>query len=148
MKKTVFCKILSFILCLVLVAAIALGIVGCNGNNPSHTPSGSDTSSADSSLIGQGATQFDVKITFKDGSEKSYTVKTDKTTVGDALLQLKLIEGTMGDYGLMVETADGETVTYDADGKYWAFYIDGEYAMTGVDSTNIETGKTYSFKVE
>ncbi|MBQ1211437.1 MAG: DUF4430 domain-containing protein [Clostridia bacterium] len=34
---------------------------------------------------------------------------------------------------------------YNADKAYWAFYVDGEYAMTGVDSTNIEAGKVYGF---
>ena len=33
---------------------------------------------------------------------------------------------------------------YDADGYYWAFYADGEYAPTGVDSTDIAEGVTYA----
>lgn len=152
MKKTVFSKILSFILCLVLVAAIALTVVGCNGNDSadlsSSQPNSSDASSAEEKVLGEGATQISVNITFKDGSEKFYTVKTDKTTVGEALQEVKLIKGTVGDYGLMIETVDGETVTYENDKKYWAFYVNGEYAMTGVDSTKIESGATYGFKVE
>ena len=48
----------------------------------------------------------------------------------------------------MVETVDGETVKYEDGGKYWAFYIDGEYAMSGVDATEITAGETYAFKVE
>ena len=32
----------------------------------------------------------------------------------------------------------GETVKFEDDGKYWAFYIDGDYAMTGVEKTKIE----------
>ena len=34
------------------------------------------------------------------------------------------------------------------DQTYWAFYVDGEYAMSGVDTTIIEEGKAYAFKVE
>ena len=37
---------------------------------------------------------------------------------------------------------------YDKDGTYWAFYINGEYASTGVDSTTIKEGDSYSFKQE
>ena len=37
---------------------------------------------------------------------------------------------------------------YDKDGAYWAFYINDEYALTGVDSTKIAEGEHYSFKVE
>ena len=149
MKQTKLSRLLSLLLCFVLVAAIALISVGCGvkETNP-ETPSSSEVGSADSSVLGEGKTQFTVGITFSDGSEKTYTVNTDKKTVGEALLEVKLISGTNGDYGLMVETVDGETVKYEDDGKYWAFYIDGEYAMSGVDSTDITAGSTYSFKVE
>ena len=153
MKQTKLSKILSLLLCFVLVAAIALVSSGCgvkktSSDPSSESPSSSDSSSTGEKVLGQGETKFTVSITFKDGTEKTYTVNTDKTTVGDALLEVELIAGTVGDYGLMVETVDGETVKYEDDGKYWAFYIDGEYAMTGVDATEITAGATYSFKVE
>ena len=32
---------------------------------------------------------------------------------------------------------------YDTDHTYWALYIDGDYALSGVDTTPIEVGKTY-----
>lgn len=152
MKMTKLNKILSFILCLALVAAIALFGSGCNDNTTSD-PSSSDASSSDTAstnenVLGQGKTSFTFNITFKDGSEKTYTINTDKTVVGDALTELGVISGSQGAYGLMVETVDGETVKYEDDGKYWAFYINGEYAMTGVDSTEITAGDTYALKVE
>ena len=59
-----------------------------------------------------------------------------------------LIAGEDSDYGLYVKTVNGVTVDYDTDGKYWAFYVDGEYAATGVDSTDITAGATYTFKAE
>ena len=69
-------------------------------------------------------------------------------TVGAALLSLGLIAGEDSEYGLYVKTVNGVTVDYDTDGKYWAFYVDGEYAATGVDSTDITAGATYTFKAE
>ena len=48
----------------------------------------------------------------------------------------------------MVDTVNGETWSYAESGKYWAFYIDGEYANTGVDSTPVTAGSNYTFKVE
>ena len=59
-----------------------------------------------------------------------------------------LIAGEDSEYGLYVKTVNGVTVDYDTDGKYWAFYVDGEYAATGVDSTDITAGATYTFKAE
>lgn len=152
MKKTKAFKFLSFLLCVVLVAAIALFTSACNDKTgtPSVpedlTPSQSDQNGGN--VVGEGATQFAFEITFKDGSEKAYTVKTDKKTVGEALTDAGLILGENGPYGLMVETVDGETVTYEKDKKYWAFYVNGEYAMSGVDTTEIKDGETYAFKVE
>ena len=43
---------------------------------------------------------------------------------------------------------NGITADYNVDGTYWAFYIDGEYAMTGVDVTDITAGSAYAMKVE
>ena len=61
---------------------------------------------------------------------------------------LELIAGDESEYGLYVKMVNGITADYDADGVYWAFYINGEYAATGVDSTPITEGESYSFKVE
>lgn len=46
------------------------------------------------------------------------------------------------------KTVNGMTADYDKDGVYWAFYIDGEYAMTGVDATNVTDGAQYAFRME
>ena len=75
-------------------------------------------------------------------------VKTDAVTVGEALLENGLIAGEDGDYGLYVKTVCGITADYDVDKTYWAFYINGEYAMSGVDKTDIADGAVYEFKIE
>lgn len=108
-----------------------------------------ETGSEDEGIkIGEGETHFDFSVTFSDGSEKHYCVYTDEENVGAALLDVELIAGEDSQYGLYVKTVDGETADYDKDSHYWAFYIDGEYAMTGVDATPVEDGKTYAFKYE
>lgn len=83
-----------------------------------------------------------------DGSSTTYVIKTTKSTLGDALIDEGLIEGENGAYGLYVKAVDGETLDYDKDGKYWALYIGDDYAPTGVDTTKIIDGATYSFKAE
>ena len=64
------------------------------------------------------------------------------------MLDVGLIAGEEGPYGLYVKTVNGITVDFDKDGKYWAFYVDNEYAMTGVDATDIKDDTSYAFKVE
>lgn len=145
MKQTGIRKFLSLLLCVVLIAAMALTMSACSDTSSStpETPSISDAT-----VKGEGATVFIFTVTDADGKETAYEIHTDKTVVGDALLELGLIAGDPGDYGLYVKTVDGLTVDFAVDGKYWAFYVNGEYAMSGVDTTEIEAGATYSFKVE
>ena len=84
----------------------------------------------------------------QEGSETHFTIHTDKETVGEALLELGLIEGEDSEYGLFVKTVNGITADYDTDGVYWAFYVNDEYAQSGVDATAVTAGESYAFKVE
>ena len=156
MKKTRLTKLLSLILCMVLTAAMTLFTVGCsdNADNSEKTTSNQaenkneDESADEAKVLGEGETSFTFVVTDADGNDTTFTINTDKKTVGEALIELDLLSGEDGPYGLYVKTVNGITVDYDKDGKYWAFYIDGEYAMSGVDVTDITEGATYSFKVE
>ena len=76
----------------------------------------------------------------------TFTIHTDKETVGAALLEHNLIAGDAGQYGMYVKVVNGITADYDVDQSYWAFYINGEMAMTGVDLTPIREGETYKLE--
>lgn len=104
-----------------------------------------DGLSAGATVIGEGETEFLFTVTFEDATMHLYEVYTDATTVGEALVELGLIEGEDSEYGLYVKTVDGVTLDWDVDAAYWAFYIDGDMAATGVDSTEIVAGSTYTF---
>ena len=161
-------RMLSVILCIVLIAAVALFTIGCSNKTETENPmtdvankdtdeqtdektteenSETNQPSDTANTVGEGAKQFDFTVVDKNGNETKFIVKTDKKTVGEALLDAKLIEGEDGQYGLYVKKVNGIVADYDVDQTYWGFYVDGEMAMTGVDSTNIEEGKVYSFKV-
>ena len=155
MKQTQLKRLLSFILCLVLIAAMALFANGCNENENLPADTGTGTAEGETeapaptvTTLGTGQTTFYFNVTDKDGNETKFEIHTDKTVVGDALMELGLIEGEEGPYGLYVKKVNGITADYDTDKTYWAFYINGEYGMTGVDSTNVTAGATYAFQVE
>ena len=101
-------------------------------------------------LIGCSTTKatFTVIATDLTGNETTFTIKTDAKTVGEALINEGLIKGHATDYGLYIDEVNGIALDWDKDGKYWAFYIDGEYAQTGVDSTAVKDGAIYTFKPE
>lgn len=133
-------KILSLLLCFVLV--LSLAACGTPDSQQEFTPV------TDGETVGEGAKTFPLEITDKDGNTVHVTVNTDEETVGAALVALNLVEGEDSDFGLYVKTVNGITADYDVDGTYWAFYINGEYAMTGVDQTPIVDGETYTLMVE
>ncbi len=97
--------------------------------------------------LGEGAVSFNFSVVDKDGNETKFVIHTDAETVGAALLEHGLIEGEESEYGLYVKKVNGILADYDVDQTYWGFYVNGEYAMSGVDTTNIEEGGNYSFKV-
>lgn len=149
MNNTTARKWLSFILCLALIAAIALTAMGCDQAKTPETPETTEAGDETAALTvkGEGATLFYFDVVDKDGNETKFEIHTDKTIVGDALLELGLIAGEDGPYGLYVKTVNGITADYDTDGTYWAFYEGDSYGMTGVDLTEIKAGATYAFKV-
>jgi hypothetical protein len=128
-------KLFASVLCMVLIVAMALGMTACTSpNDPAEEFAEPVT--------------FTFEVVDKDGNTETFEITTDKTTVGDALLEEGLIVGEEGQYGLYVTEVNGIVADYNVDGTYWAFYVDGGYAATGVDMTDIVDGATYSFKVE
>ena len=113
------------LICLLLMLALTLSLAACSAK-----------------------TAFTVVTVDLNGKETTHKIKTDAATVGEALLAEGLIVGESSDYGLYVTTVNGITLDWEKDGKYWAFYIDGEYAQTGVDATKVESGAVYTFKPE
>ena len=139
MKKTNFLRSLVLIL---LIAALALSIIACSSDGTGTTTTTTTTTAQKQELT------FTFEVYLEDGSRKStHEITTDKETVGAALLEEGLIEGEDGPYGLYVKTVDGVLADYETTGTYWSFYIGDEYAMTGVDSTPVEAGKVYSFRI-
>ena len=156
MTKKLSKKLLSLILSTMLIVAMAFSMTACGGNNTevpnteieSQMTETEQDSNDTVTVLGEGQMVFTFLVVDGEGNDTAFEIHTDKTVVGDALLELDLIEGEVGDYGLYVKVVNGITADYDVDQTYWAFYVDGEYAMTGVDATEIEEGETYSFKVE
>lgn len=131
-----------------LVAVIMLLALAACGQKDAKDDGKVELPVADGAVIGTGATAITVEVQGADGKSVTFTVNTDEETVGAALLKLGVIAGEDSDYGLYVKTVNGETADYDTDGTYWGLYINGEYAMTGVDATTLEAGATYAFRVE
>ena len=138
--KEIIKKHFRSVLSLVLVAAMVLMFAGCGQNKQEETPEPSQNQQEVVEKV------FTFEVTELDGTKKEFEVKyTTEKTVGEALVNKKLISGENGQYGLMVDTVNGQKYDYNEDGAYWAFYVNGEYATSGVDTTPIKDGEVYSF---
>ena len=143
MKRMTTKTILMTVLLMLLIVAVAFG-VSCT------KPQGADEgeSAGETISLGDGDKSFSFSVTHSSGEVVHFTVHTDRETVGEALQELHVIEGEEGPYGLYVKRVNSETLDFDEDGMYWAFYVDEAYAVSGVDKTEIEEGKSYSFRAE
>ena len=152
-------KNLTKIIATLLVLTMTLCFVACekretpevNGNNVTNTDKealtglwANATYTTDTTL-GEGETTLTVEVKIEDKTVV-FTIKTDADTVGAALLENGLIAGEESAYGLYVKVVNGVTADYDIDGSYWAFWINGEYAMGGVDTTEIKEGERYTLE--
>lgn len=163
MKKTYsnrITRLLSLVLALFIVAAMALALVSCgdktNDGKTTDTVKETVTDTAapetagDTEEAGTESEKSQITITvtvkFEDETTKDFVITTSEEFLRGALEQENLVEGDESEYGLYVKTVDGVTADYEADKAYWAFYKDGEYLMTGVDTTPIADGDTFSIE--
>lgn len=125
-----------------LLAILLVSFVSCLTRNPWL-----DAVYTEDTELGEGAKTVTVDLRVKEHSI-TFTIHTDAETLGAALLENNLIEGEDSQYGLYIKKVNGILADYDRDGSYWGFYQNGEYMMTGVDSTPISGGEHFEFVYE
>ncbi len=150
MKKTDFSKIFKFSVIIVLIAAMALCIISCGGNNTSDTEAGTNAPSqstgfAESPASSESEAKYTLTVTVIDdkGESKDFEIKTNADNLGDALLEAKLVEGEEGEFGLYIKSVNGLRADYDLDGAYWSLSKGGEMLMTGASDTPIADGDKF-----
>ena len=144
MKNNSIKKLLALVLAFVLTAAAALA--GCSTTPAETTAPPAETQPV--TEVGEGAANFELTIVDKDGVTHLYRVHTNVGMMGEALTEVDLIDGEQGPYGLYIKSVLGQVLDYETDGMYWAFYVNGEYAQTGVDQIPVEHDGKYMLKAE
>lgn len=124
-----------FVICLLVTA------VACN-NSSDATGVWENAVFNSNKEFGEGSKTVTVAVTAEDKTV-NFTIKTDEKYLGDALLTHELISGEESEYGLYIKSVNGIVADYDVDQHYWAFYKNGEYMMTGVDTTEFNDGEHY-----
>lgn len=128
---------------LLAIALVVLTLlsVGCKPKGPTYVD-GTARYTTDTTL---GSGSKTITVTVKENEEFTvvFTIKTDGEILGDILTDLELIAGDAGPYGLYLKVVNGLRADYDKDKAFWAFYINGESATTGLDGEKIADGKKY-----
>ena len=89
----------------------------------------------------EGSKAFTVLVVHADGAEKKFEYKTDGEYLGPVLVEKGLI--VESDSPGLYNTVDGITADWNVDQSYWAFYINGEMAMYGMDDAVIHNGDIF-----
>ena len=132
-------------LSLILAIGFILSLSACGGKTVEKAGLWENATYLSDTTLGEGEKSFTLEV--KAGDEIiTFTINTDKTTVGEALQDCKLIEGEQGEYGLYIKKVNGILADYDVDQSYWAFYVNGEYATSGVDTTEIAEDTVYKLE--
>lgn len=152
-KKGEFLKMTTYkhakaLLCIMLCIFSLAHLAACSAKEPAGSSQPALTSVweqatyKEDTTLGQGSKTITVKV-IKDGSTITFTLKTDSQTLGDVLLDTKLIEGDKGPYGLYINKVNGISAIYEQDKAYWSIMQNGKALMSGVDSINISGGECF-----
>ncbi|MBE6555613.1 MAG: DUF4430 domain-containing protein [Ruminococcaceae bacterium] len=138
-------KIINLSFLLLLSMLVVCSLVSCN--TADRIGLWENATYQEDMEFGEGEKTVTVEVRAEERSV-TFTVHTDKATLGEALLEHGLIAGEQGAYGLYIKVVNGITADYDVDASYWGFYRDGEYMLSGVDATEISGGEHYELVYE
>ncbi len=131
----------KIILSAILVLSIILSLGACANKTVANNP-WDGAKYKENTEFGSGNVTISVKLIVKDNSV-DFTINTDKSTLGDALLENGLISGENSTYGMYVKVVNGIEADYNKTNSYWAFTKEGTSLLTGVDGENILSGNKY-----
>ncbi len=95
-----------------------------------------------------GSKNITIEVVNKAAESTVYEVSTDAEYLGQAMDEAEGLtyDGTEGEYGIMISTVNGELADFSVDGGYWAFYVNGEYCMSGIDTQPVKDGDAFSIQ--
>ncbi len=96
----------------------------------------------------EGAKDITIYVYHTDEDDPAeFTAHTTAEYLSEALEGVVDIEGYDTEYGLFVESVDGEYADSSLN-QYWVYNVNDEYAEYGVDSQPVADGDSYSFYIE
>ena len=98
----------------------------------------------------QGSKEITIEVVNKAKESTTYELETDAEFLREAMEEAKeqglTFETSEGQYGLVVNTVNGETADLNSGSAYWGFYVNEGYCNYGIDSQPVEDGD--AFRIE
>ena len=93
----------------------------------------------------KGSKEITIEVVNKAEESTVYELQTDAAYLRQAMEEAEglTFEGTESEYGLMINTVNGEVADYSIDGSYWGFYLNGEYCNYGIDTQPVTDGDAF-----
>lgn len=91
-----------------------------------------------------GSKTITIEVVNKAQESTIYEVHTDAEYLRQAMEEAEGLEfsGTESEYGLTVETINGDTALF-SDGTYWSFYVNDGYCNYGIDTQPVLDGDAF-----
>ena len=164
-KRTLFVKtgIITIFAGVLGGASLIAGCSGSQGNASSATTEAASTEPATSNVETTASNKADtgkteekqvkLQVVDKEGKVSEYDEATDAEYLRGVLDEISedsdfSYSGSESQYGLMIDTVNGEQADYTKDGADWSIYVNDEYANYGVDSQPVADGDTFALKYE
>ena len=91
-----------------------------------------------------GSKKITITIEHSDGASVNVKMKTNAEYLRQALDERNLVSGRDGEFGLWIDSIDGEAADASKD-QWWGYTVNGEFAVYGVDDQVITDGDVYVF---
>ncbi|MBQ7934146.1 MAG: DUF4430 domain-containing protein [Lachnospiraceae bacterium] len=100
----------------------------------------------------EGSKEITISVVNKEQVTVTYELKTDAEVLQEAMDEAKeqglTYSGTESEYGLMVDTVNGQKADYAVDCSYWSFYVNDTYCNYGIGSQPVVDGDAFKIVYE
>lgn len=93
----------------------------------------------------EGKKEIKIEVINSKMESKVYEVKTEAEFLRQAMEEAEGLEfeGEESQYGLVLQSVNGEKAVYEEDGAYWCIMVNGEYGNYGADQQPLADGDQY-----
>lgn len=94
----------------------------------------------------EGSKEISIEVVNKEGVSTNYEVKTDAEFLKQAMEETEdlTFSGEESEFGMMIDTVNGEKADYAVDNSYWSFFVNDEYCNYGIETQPIVDGDKFS----